>query len=119
MMSFLRSVIVEEAVVVEVADVAVWQPAVVVEHVAASRLVVVVAGEDGVRADEDLAVVGDADSTPGSALPTVPNCEDVRAVHGRGGRALGEPVALEDQDVERVEELRRSRVRAARRPRSP
>ena len=64
MMSFLRPVIVEEAVLVERAEVAGVQPA--VDDRAERRVVVpVVAAEDVRAADQDLAVVGDPDLDAG------------------------------------------------------
>ena len=104
-MSFLRSVIVDEAVVVDLADVAGAQPAVLAEHLARRLLVLVVAGEDGLAPDQQLAVVGDAQLDAGQRRPDRAEPEPVGPVDRRRGRALGQPVALEDRDVERVEEL--------------
>ena len=95
----------EEAVVVEVPDVAGMHEAFVVERRARRLVVAVVAGEDGVRAEQDLAVVGDPDLDAGQRLADGAELEGRRAVDGRGGRHLGEPVALEHEDVDRVEEL--------------
>ena len=78
----------------------------VAQHLARRLLVLVVAGEDRLAADQELAVLGrahlEARAAPG---PTVPKRKRSGPVDGGGGRALGQAPALDDQDVERVEEL--------------
>ena len=71
--SFLRSVIRRKPSVVELADVAGAEPAVLGERRRGRVGVLVVAGEDGVAADQDLAVVGEPDLGAGDGRPTVPN----------------------------------------------
>ena len=71
----------------------------------ASLLVLVVPLEHGRAAEEELAVVGEAQLHSGSARPDRSESEMRGRVHGRRGGAFGQPVTLEDQDVERVEEL--------------
>jgi hypothetical protein len=67
---------------------------------------VVVAREDRVRANQDLAVVGDLELDARKRLADGAELVFLLEVHRRRRRHLGEAVALQDQDVDRVEELR-------------
>ena len=106
MMSFLRSVILTKPSSSICRDVAGAEPAVGVEHLRRRLGVLVVAGEDGLAADQELAVVGDPQlEARAAAGPTVPNRQRSGRVRRRRRRALGQAVALEDPDPDRVEEL--------------
>jgi len=61
------------AVLVEVTGIAGVEPPVAVDRLGRRRLVAVVAEEDRLGAQQDLAVVGDGMSVPGHGLPTVAN----------------------------------------------
>src|SRR5207249_6193360 len=61
--------------------------------------------EDRLAADEELTVVGQLHLEAGKRRADRTEPVAVGAVHRARGRALGEAVALEDQDVEGVEEL--------------
>jgi hypothetical protein len=95
----------EVAVLVDVADVAGVDEALLVERRPRRLFVVVVAGEDGVRPDEDLAVLGEPQLHAGERPPDRSELERARPVDRCGRRHLREPVALEHEDVDRVEEL--------------
>ena len=82
-MSFLRSVIRRKPSVVDLADVAGAQPAVVGERLRGRLGILVVAGEDGVAADQDLAVVGEPDLGPLDGAADGADPEVVGLVHGR------------------------------------
>ena len=69
--SFLRSVILQEAALVDLADVAGVQPAVASSGLGGG-LAVVVALHDARAAHQDLAVLGDLDLGAGQGHPTVP-----------------------------------------------
>ena len=106
MMSFLRSVITRKP------SSSRWPTSPVCtkpssSSTSARRLrIVEVACEDGVRPDQDLAVLGDEQLDAGERLADGAEPEVApRPVDGRRGRHLGEAVALEDQDVDRMEEL--------------
>ena len=73
MSSFLRSVIAQEALVVDLADVAGVEPAVRVDHLGGGLRSVPVALHDVRALGEDLAVLGDLQlRRRGSTGPTVP-----------------------------------------------
>ncbi len=95
----------QEPVVVELADVAGAQPAVLAEHLARRFLVAEIAGEDRRPPEEDLAVVGDSDLDVRQRGPDRAEPEAVRQVAGRGRRPLRLAVALENQHVDGQEEL--------------
>ena len=59
----------DEAVVVDLGDVARVEPAVGVEHLARRRFVLEIAGEDGRAADQELAVVAEAKLGSGQRRP--------------------------------------------------
>ena len=106
MMSFLRSVIVMKPSSSISAMSPVRSHPSVAEDLARRLLVLVVAGEDRLAADQQLAVVGEpAPRSRGAAGRPCRSLKRVGPVDRAGGRALGQPVALEDEDVERVEEL--------------
>ena len=104
-MSFLRSVIVMKPSSSISAMSPVLQPPVGVEHLAGRLLVLVVAGEDRLAADQQLPVVGQPHLEARQRRPDGAEPVAVGPVHGARRRALGQPVALEDEDVEGVEEL--------------
>ena len=62
----------DEALVVDLADVAGVEPAVGVAGLGGRLVVLPVAGEDLAAAEEQLAVVGDPDAVPWTGRPTVP-----------------------------------------------
>ena len=105
-MSFLRSVIVTKPSASIAGDVARAEPAVVVQHRARRLGILEVALEDRLAADQQLVVLAEAELRSGERRADGAEAVVVGPVHRRGRRALGEAVALEDQDVERVEELR-------------
>jgi hypothetical protein len=82
------------------------QPAVGVEHLARRLLVAVVAGEDGLAANQDLAVRRRLDLEAGEDRADRAELDPAGTVDRARGRALREAVALQDRDVEREEELR-------------
>src|SRR5207247_1660468 len=90
---------------VDLADVARPEPAVLREHRPRRRLVLVVAGKDRLAAQEQLAVLRDPDLEAWKREPDRPEPERRRPVDRRRRRALRQPPALEDEDVERMEEL--------------
>ena len=118
-MSFLRSVIVmKPSSSISAMSPVRSQPS-LVEHLAGRLLVLVVAGEDGLAADRAARRPRRASPRrPGAACRRCRTCSASGTVDRAGGRALGQPVALEDQQVEGVEELASPRARAARRRRS-
>src|SRR5215210_4318047 len=93
----------EVAVLVELAEVAGVQPA-VLERLARGLLVLVVALEDVRPPDQDLAVVGDPDLASLECSPDLAELEGIRA--GDGGRrgGLGHAPALEHEHADGVEE---------------
>src|SRR5206468_13014496 len=95
-----------EAVLVDLGDVAGAEPPVFVEHLPGPFVILEVTREDGRAADEQLAVIVEAEL--GAGQRRTDRAEPVAAepVDRRRRRALGEAVALEDRDAERVEELR-------------
>src|SRR6202011_983427 len=96
----------DEAVLVDRADIAGPQPASRIKRLARGRLVLQVAREDGLASDQELAVGGGRDLEPRQRRPDGAEAEAPRPVDRRGGRALGQTPALEDQQAERVEERR-------------
>ena len=90
---------VEEAVVVERADVAGLEPAVTPEHGRGRLRVLVVALEDRLGAQLDLSVVGDPYLAAGQRHAYRAEAVDVGAVGARSGGALREAVALRDADA--------------------
>ena len=105
MMSFLRSVIVTKPSSSIVAMSPGAQPAVVAEHRGRRLGVLVVAGEDGLAADQELAVLGEPELEAGQRRPDGAEPVALGRVRRRGRRALRQAVALEDADADRVEEL--------------
>ncbi len=106
----------EEAVVVELADVAGVEPAFRVDRGSGGLGQVVVPLHDLRAPDQDLPVLGDLDLRSGHGLPHGADTEVLEGVHVGHGARLGEPVALEDREADRVEEpveLGRKRGRAA------
>src|SRR5207248_11806603 len=95
----------QEAALVDLAHVAGMEPAVAREDGPGRLFVLVVAGEYRLPLDQDLTVVRDRDVDPGERGADRAELEVARAVDVRRGRAFGLPVALENQGVQRVEEL--------------
>src|SRR5215210_379720 len=93
----------EVAVLVELAEVAGVQPA-VLERLARGLLVLVVALEDVRPPDQDLAVVGDPDLASRKCSPDLAELEGVGPCDRRRGRRLGHPPPLEHEHPGRVEE---------------
>ena len=106
-MSFLRSVMRQEPVVVDRRRCRRCGASRPRRAPARRRLVLVVAGEDRLLRMQDLAVVGDAEleARAAPARRCRSGTRSGRLTRARR-RALGQAVALEDEDVERVEELR-------------
>src|SRR4029453_15188500 len=96
---------VEEAVLVELTDVARTEPAVRCEDRRRRLRVLEVALEDRLGAHLDLPVRGDPDLGPGKGATHRAEAVVVGRVGAARGRALGEPVPLGDADADRVEEL--------------
>ena len=113
----------DEAVVVDLGDVARVEPAVGVEHLGRRGGILVVAAEDRVAADQELAVLGDSELEAGQRGADRPEAPALGRVRRRGRRALAEAVALEDPDPDRVEELgdllAERRAARDRRPQAP
>ena len=95
----------QEALLVQLPDVAGGEPAAPGEDLLGGCLVVPVAGEDVLPADQDLAVVGDLDPDAGQRLPDGADLVPVRPVHGGRGGRLGQPVSLEHGDADAAEEV--------------
>ena len=96
----------QEALGVDLADVAGVEPPLGVDHLRGLLLLVPVALHDVGPLGEDLAVVGDLDlRRPAMARPTVPSLTCSRAVDGDHRRGLREAVALVDRDAGAPEEL--------------
>src|SRR5207244_12404666 len=93
-----------EAFGVDLRYVAAPEPAVVGEDGAGRLLVSVVAGEVHRAADEELAVLVEAELDAGQRRAHRAEPEARGPVHGRGARALGQAVALEHEYVEGVQE---------------
>src|SRR5215467_14915363 len=85
----------QPAVRVELADVAGAEPAVLRERGGGRIGVLEVPGEDGVAADEDLAVLVDLDLAAVDRPPDGPELEIVRVVRAQRARRLREPVTLD------------------------
>ena len=118
-MSFLRSVIVRKPSSSIEPMSPVLQPAVVAEHRLRRLGILVVAGEHRGAADEQLPVVGElAGRCRACAGPTVPKRKRSSMFTFEAVVHSVVPVALQDRDVEHVEELRDLLRRAARRRRS-
>src|SRR4029077_13804065 len=95
----------QEAFLVELPDVAGAEPASLGDDLLGRRLVVPVAGEDVLPADQDLAVVGDLDPDAGQRLPHSADLVAVRPVHrGRCG-GFGQAVSPEHGDAAAAEEV--------------
>ena len=108
----------QEAVVVELAEVAGVEPAVARSPRAVAVVVVPVAAQHVAAADAaPRRRRRSGPSTPGSGRPTVPIRDRVGVVHGGRGGRLGQAVALEDGDADAAEEVAEPRRRAARRRR--
>ena len=108
-----------EAVVVDGADVAGVDPAVLVDQGAGGALLLVVAGGVDRAAAEDLAVLGEAHLDAGVGPPDGAELEGAGAVGGEGAGRLGHAVDVEDLQPEAAHELRdlqRHRRRGARGP---
>src|SRR5262249_33991031 len=93
----------EVAVLVELADVAGGQPA-VLQRLPGGLLVLVVALADVGAADQDLAVVGDLDVAAVEGLAHLAELAGVGPRDSPGGGGLGHAPPLEDEDAGRVEE---------------
>ena len=93
----------DEAVGVDLADVAGVQPA-VDDRLAGRLLVLVVPLEDVGALDEDLAVVGDLHLAAGEGFADRADLEVVGGGDRRRGRGLGHPPALEHEHAGGVEE---------------
>src|SRR5439155_25700866 len=93
----------QEAVLVELAEVAGPEPAVAGEHLPCGLLVLVVAAEDRLGSQQHLAVLRDPDVDAGKRRADRPEAEAAGWVYRRGSRAFGEGGALEGGDAERVE----------------
>ena len=107
----------EEPLVVEDAEVAGVQPAVLVDHLLGGGLVVPVALEDHVALDEDLAVRRDPDRAARDRPAHGADLLRVGRVGVGRGAGLGQAVALEDGDAARRGRSARAGCRAGR-PRS-
>src|SRR5665647_564205 len=94
----------EEALLVDVADVAGLEPA-VLEGLAGLLLLLVIALHDVRPLGQDLAVRGDLDLDAGDRRPNGPELHLVEGVAGQDGRRLRHAVALEDGQADGVEEL--------------
>src|SRR5437667_3479898 len=95
--SFLRSVM-QEAVRVELADVAGVEPALAVPALGGGLRPAVVAEGDVGAARQDLAVGRDAQLAAVERPADGAELEALGLVHRQAGGRLGEPVALEDRD---------------------
>ena len=95
----------QEALVVQRAEVAGVQPAVGVERLLGRCLVLPVAAEDDLAAEQDLAVVGDPGGDAGQGLADGADLVAARLVDRRRGRRLGHAVALEHGDARAAEEV--------------
>src|SRR6185503_93315 len=80
------------------------KPAVLAEHLAGRLLVLVVAGEDRLTADQQLAVLLHAHLEAGQGGPDGAEAKATGPVDRGGGGALGQAPPFDDQDVDRVEE---------------
>ena len=89
----------QESLVVQFAEVAAAEPAVLGERLGGRLLVLPVAGEDRLAVDQHLAVVGDADGDSGQGQADAADLLPVRPVHADRRGRLGEPVPLEDGDA--------------------
>src|SRR5712691_11890005 len=87
------------------ADVPGAKPAVLRKDLARRLFVLEVAGEDRVGLDQHFAVVRNPQLDAGQGRPDAAEAVARGTVDRRTGRALGEPVALEDDHVERREEF--------------
>ena len=96
----------EEAVVVEGADVAGVQPAVLVDERAGGLLLEVVAGGVHRAADQDLAVLAELDLHARVGAADGAELEAARAVGGDGAAGLGHAVDVVDLEAEAGHELR-------------
>ena len=105
MMSFFRSVIVMKPSSSIVAMSPGSEPAVLAEHRRRRLGILVVALEDRLAPDEQLPVLGELHLEARQRLADGAEAEGALRVRRRRGRALGQPVALDEQDVDRVEEL--------------
>ena len=90
---------------VERAEVAGVEPAVVLEHLGGGGGVVPVAAEDVRAHEQDLAVVGDVHRSAGERPTDRADAQRGGAVDGRRAGGLGEAVALEDRDADAAEEV--------------
>src|SRR5262245_35571993 len=81
------------------------EPAVAWQDRARRLIILVVAREDGRPFDQDFAVLSGLHVDSGDRRPDGAELEAIRAVNVGCGRLLRLPVALEDEDVERMEEL--------------
>ena len=95
----------QEAVGVELADVAGVEEAVAVDGLLRGLLVVPVAAHDDAALDEHLAVVGDRHGHAGQRPPDGADPQRLLVVHRRGGGGLGEPVALVDHHADAAVEV--------------
>src|SRR5581483_6880450 len=96
----------QEPVLVEGADVAGPEPAVVIERTDGGELVAPVALEDLWTLGQDLAVLGDSDRRAGERRADRSRLPCIRPVDGQRGAGLRETVTLQDLDADAVEEVR-------------
>ena len=82
------------------------EPAIRVDRLPGGRGVVEILAEDVRPPDEDLAVRCDADLRPGERFPYGAELVPLDAVDRRHRRGLREPVPLEDENADGVQELR-------------
>ena len=75
------------------------------QHLPRGLFVLVVAGEDRLAADQKLAVLGSTNLEAGQRRADAAEAEAIRPVDRGRGCALRQAPALDDQDVERVEEF--------------
>src|SRR5690606_34992593 len=95
----------EKAILVDRADVARVEPAVLVDRVSRRLGVLQVALEDVVAAHADFAILGDLDLRAGEADAAFSRAVVVGRRERRRPRALAHPVHLEDRDAEGEKEL--------------
>ena len=108
----------DEPVRVDLGDVAGVQPAVRVEHLGRRLGILVVAREDGVAADQQLAVLGDPELEPGQRRADRSEAPALGRVRRRRRRALASGRSPRRSGSRSRRRTRRSPGRAARRPRS-
>ena len=98
--SFFRSVMIEEAIGVEVADVAGAEPAIGVETLGIIVGLVPVAGKDRRPADQQFAVFGEFQLDVGQGLADRAHAMGNGRVEGQDGRGLSKAIALPEGDAD-------------------